>query len=299
MVPWWLLIGAIGAGTGAPPLECASLLGPGASNVWERAKAPDLARHCDLLASAAAKLASPGHIPTDVVELALEADRALPGGAAAPALLGRALARLGKYADARDALEQAKTRDPRALEDPVTLLVWARVQAFTGHSREALSDYRALLPRAAALPLADRGVTYVGAGMLAMSLGPSGIQEAIGILREARNNSQDSVQRVAALALALALDRAGQRPEARIVLSERVHEDAPALLAEPTAIEALGSVADVEHTALMAIALEEVDPVSARSAWGAYLEGPGGAGPWAEHARRRAGKSPAAPARPR
>jgi tetratricopeptide (TPR) repeat protein len=285
----WVLLGSVGAGGGTPPPECAALAGRAASNVWERAKAPELAEYCDLLASAAAKLATPGHIPTDVVDLAEEADRTLPGHAAAPVLLGRALARLGKYDAASEAFGQAKTRDASALEDPVTLLVWARILAYTGHPAEALAAYRVLMPRASSLTLADRGVAYVGAGMIAMSVGPSGIEEATAILREAKKSSQDIVQRVAALALALALDRGGQHAEARIILSERAHENAPALLAEPAAIEALGPAADVERTAMMALAEEEVDPVSAKSAWGAYLEGPGGAGPWAEHAKKHAG----------
>jgi tetratricopeptide (TPR) repeat protein len=292
-----LLYGSVGASGGAPPPECAALLGRAASNVWERAKTPELVQYCDLLASGAAKLASPAHIPADVVELAEEADRTLPGRAAAPVLRGRALARLGKYDAALEAFGQAKEREPAALEEPVTLLVWARVLAYTGHAKEALAAYRTLMPRASSLTLGDRGVAYVGAGMLAMSLGPSGIEEATAILREARKSSQDIVQRVAALALALALDRSGQQAEGHIILSERAHENAPALLAEPAAIEALGPAADVERTAMMAIAEEEIDPVSARSAWNAFLEGPGGNGPWADHAKKHAGKGHAGAAR--
>jgi tetratricopeptide (TPR) repeat protein len=299
MLATLLLLGSVGAGGMTPPAECAALAGRAASNVWERAKTPELVQYCDLLAGAAAKLASPGHIPVDVVELAEEAERTLPGRAAPSVLLGRALARLGKYDAALEAFGQARTKDPQALEEPVTLLVWARVLAYTGHAGEALAAYRVLMPRVSSLTLADRGVAYVGAGMLAMSFGASGIDEAKAILREARKNSQDAVQRLAALALALALDRSGEKAEARVVLAERAHENAPALLSEPTAIEALGPAADVERTALMALALEEVDPVSARSAWGAYLEGPGGKGPWAEHARKRAGQARSSQGRPR
>src|SRR5580698_7328249 len=102
-----LVFGSVGAGGGTPPPECAALLGNRASNVWERAKTPELSHYCDLLAGAAARLANPAHIPTDVVELAEQADRTSPGHAAALALLGRALARLGKYDAALEALEQA------------------------------------------------------------------------------------------------------------------------------------------------------------------------------------------------
>ena len=283
------LLFAVGTGGSSPPRECAPLLARSSANVWERAKVPALARYCELVASAAAKLANPAHIPVDVVAIATEADATLPGQAGAQVLLGRAQARLGQYVPARDAFEAAKERDPEALQDPVAQLVYARVLSYTGRTDDALAVYRALMPRAASLTPADRGVAYVGAGMLAMALGPKGIEEATAIFRQARKSSQDAVQRVAALALALALDRWGERGEARVLLAERAHENAAALLAEPAAIEALGPAADVERTALMALALEEVDPVSARSAWGAYLEGPGGNGPWADHARKHEG----------
>jgi hypothetical protein len=212
----------------------------------------------------------------------------LPGRAAAPVLRGRALARLGKYPASLEALREARTRDELALDDPEALLVWARVLSFTGHTGEALAGYRALMPRATALSLAERGLVYVGAGMLAMSLGPKGIDESVAILRQARKDSQDVAQRVAALALALALDRSGEKAEARLILADRPRDDAPALLAEPAAMEAMGAQWDVEREAIVALALEGVDAVRARRAWTLYLDGPGGKGPWADHARAHA-----------
>jgi tetratricopeptide (TPR) repeat protein len=287
MLAMLLLFGSAGA-LGAPP-ECTALSGRSGSNVWERAKAPELRRYCDLLASATSKLANPAHIATDVVEIAEEAEALVPGRATPRVLLGRALARLGKYPEAEQALAEAKARDAVALEDPVALLCWARVLAYTGHSNEARDAYRALLPRASSLAIADRGIAYVGAGMLAMSVGPAGIEEAVAILREARKNAQDVVLRVASLALALALDRSGERAQAILTLAERPHENAAALLIDPAAIEAMGPEASVERPAMVALALEATDPRGARSSWGTYLEGPGGSGPWAEHARHRAG----------
>jgi tetratricopeptide (TPR) repeat protein len=269
--------------------ECAGLSGRTGSNVWERAKAPERRLFCDLLSSGSAKLANPGHIATDVVELALQADSVLPGRAAPEVLLGRAYARLGKYPDAVKAFAEAKTRDATSLDDPVALLAWARVLAYGGQTEEAHAAYRALLPRASSLTLAERGDAYVGAGMLAMSLGPSGVEEAVAILREARKNSQDVVQRVASLALAMALDRSGEHAEAAMILAERPHEDAAPLLVDPAAIAAMGPFGYVERSALLALALEGSDRTRARSSWSTYLEGPGGAGPWAEHARQHLG----------
>jgi tetratricopeptide (TPR) repeat protein len=280
-----LVLAQIAAGTGGPPKECAALSARGGSNPWERAKAPDLGRYCDLLASAAAKLAGPAHVVTDVLAITDEADRMEPGRAAAPILRGRALARLGRYPASLEELTEAKARDEFALDDPEALLVWARVQSFTGHTEEALRAYRALMPRASALGIGERGLVYVGAGMLAMSLGPKGIDESVSILRQARKDSQDVAQRVAAVALALALDRAGQKAEARLILSERPRDNVPALLAEPAAIEAMGPQWDVERDAIVAFALDGVDEARARRGWSSYLEGLGGHGPWAEYAR--------------
>jgi tetratricopeptide (TPR) repeat protein len=288
MLAMLFVLGSVGA-LGAPPPECTALSGRAGQNVWERAKAPERGRYCDLLASGTAKLANPGHIATDVVEIAEQARALLPERAPPLVLLGRALARLGRYPEAEQVLAEAKARDVVALEDPLALLCWARILAYTGRPSEAREAYRALLPRASWLAIADRGIAYVGAGMLAMSVGPAGAEEAVAILREARKNSEDVVQRLASLALALALDRSGERAQASLVLAERPHEDAAALVADPAAIEAMGAVGRVERSALVALALEGTDSRSARAWWGTYLEGSGGSGPWAEHARQHAG----------
>ncbi len=288
MLAMVLILAQIAAGAGGPPKECVALSTHGGSNLWERAKAPELGRYCDLLASAAAKLAGPAHVVMEIIAIADEADRMEPGRAAAPILRGRALARLGKYPAALDELKEAKARDELALDEPEALLVWARVQSFTGHTDEALTAYRALMPRASALGIEERGLVYVGAGMLAMSRGPKGIDEAISILRQARKDSQDVAQRVAALALARARDRAGESAEARLLLSDRPRDGIPGLLAEPAAIEAMGPQWDVERDAMVAFAMEGVDAARARRGWTSYLEGLGGHGPWAAHARAHA-----------
>jgi tetratricopeptide (TPR) repeat protein len=286
MLAMTLVFAQIAGGAGGPPKECAALAVQGGSNVWEHVKSPNLGRYCDLLASATAKLGGPAHGVAEIIAIADEADRLVPGRPAAPILRGRALARLGQYSASVDALKEAKARDDLALNEPEALLVWARVQSFTGRSEEALDAYRALMPRASGLGLAERGVVYVGAGMLAMATGPKGIDEAVSILRRARKDSQDVAQRVAALALALALDRAGEKAEARLILKERPRDNAPALLAEPAAIESMGPEWDVEHLAMVAFALEAVDPLRAGQGWIAYLEGRGGHGAWADHARQ-------------
>lgn len=274
----------------ARPAECGVLEGFKATNVWERAKEPQLRQYCNLLASGTAKLVGSASLAKDVPAIAAEADKLLPGRAAAKVLEGRALLRLGKPADAVKALEEAKKRDDRALDDPVALLAWARANARTGRIEEAASAYRAALPRTSALSAPERSAASFEAGMIVMAQGPKAVDDAVAMLRQARREAQDALQTASVVALALALDRAGQKDEAKAVLAERVRSDVKPVLTDPRVQGALAD-AGVAHEvdALVATALEATDPAAARDAWRRYAEGAGGKGPWAEHARAREG----------
>ncbi len=289
---------SLGSQAGGRPQECAGLDGAQGANVWERAKSPALRKYCDLLASGASKLAGtvliadgasadPRRVQNlkDVLAIADEADHAVAGRAAPSVLRGRAFARLGQFPQAYAALHDAKGKDDRALEDPVALLAWGRVALRTGHLAEASEAYHTLLPRASALQAADRGVAYLEAGMMAMSRGAGDLDEAIQIFRQARRDSQDVAQTVAVLALALALDRSGEREEARAVLSERIHSDPHGVLSDARARQILGPASgEAEIEALAALALEPLDANLARESWRKYLEKSPPAA-WAEHAR--------------
>ncbi|MDB4945572.1 MAG: hypothetical protein JWP97_5106 [Labilithrix sp.] len=284
-----VLYGQLGPLTGgARPAECGLQDGFRAANKWERAKEPNLQAYCALLASGTAKLVGGGGLAREVPALADEADKLLPGRAAPGVLKGRALLRLGKASEALAVLQAARARDDRALDDPAALLAWARANARTGHLDEAAQAYRAALPRTGALAVAERSAASFEAGMVVMSLGPRAVDDAVAMLRQARREAQDSLQVASVVALALALDRAGQKDEARAVLAERVRSDAKASLADARVQEALADAgASTESEALLATALEPTDPAGARDAWRKYLEGPAGKGPWAEHARTR------------
>lgn len=286
-----------GSTTGGRPQECVGLDGANGANVWERAKTPALRTYCNLLASGSSKLAGtvmisdvstdPRRVQNlkDVLAVADEADRTVAGKTAPSVLRGRAFARLGDFPRAYAALHDAKERDERALEDPVALLAWGRVALRTGHLAEASEAYRALLPRASALQTADRGVAYLEAGMMAMARGAGDLGEAIQIFRQARRDSQDVAQTVAVLALALALDRSGERDEARAVLSERIHTDPHGVLSDARARQILGPASgESEVDALAALALEPLDANLARESWKKYLEKSPPAA-WVEHAR--------------
>jgi tetratricopeptide (TPR) repeat protein len=282
--------GAFGA---ARPAECGVQEGFKAANKWERAKEPNLQTYCTLLASGTAKLVNAGALAKDVPAIADEADKLLPGRAAPSVLKGRALLRLGRPADALAALKEARARDDRALDDPVALLAWARANARTAHFEEAAQAYRAALPRTSALSAPERSTASFEAGMIVMAQGPKAVDDAVAMLRQARREAQDSMQVASVVGLALALDRAGQREEAKAVLAERVRSDAKPILSDARITDALAD-AGVPHEsdALLATALEVTDPSAARDVWHRYLEGAGGRGPWADHARSHEGAGP-------
>jgi tetratricopeptide (TPR) repeat protein len=269
--------------SGRPP-ECSDLLGLEA-NVWERAKSPELRQYCDLVASASSKLSGTTSMAAAALDAARKAEAVLPGHAASRALEGRALAALGKLPDALEALRDAGRIDLRALDDPAALMAWARVLARTGHADEASSAYRALLPRASALASADRAAAAAEAGLVAMGRGPAGLDEAVSALRESMRQAQDETAVVAALALALALDRRGATDEAQALVADRIRGDPRVWLFTQRAQELL-TVAAAERSALLAFAFQNSNGREARVAWQQYLaDAP--ASPWAAHARKR------------
>lgn len=271
------------------PRECLALEGGHGANVWERAKVPALQRYCDVLASASTKLVPGSRRIADVMPLADEADTLVPGHAAPLLLKGRALVELARYPEALVVLRAARDRDPHALDDPGPLLAWARALAFTGDDQGARAAYQALLPRAEALPLSNRGVAYLGAGMLSLHLGPAAVEGAVAILRQARRDSQDVLQSAAAYALALALDRAGNAAEATAVLTDE-GTGGLGLLHEPRVRAALGPEGTAEEAAMRALALDVTGKrLEARALWGEYLAAVGEHGVWAAHAKAALG----------
>lgn len=271
---------------GARPLECGSQDGNRGHNRWERAKEPNLGRYCALLASGTSKLVSEGALLRDVPAIADEAEKLLPNRAAPAVLRGRALLRLGQPAEARKALEHARARDARAFDDPAALLAWARANGRMGQLAEATRAYRTVLPRTSVLSMADRASAAFEAGLLLMASGPKDIDGCIAMLRQAQHQSQDALRFAAHIAVALALQRSGKDAEVRGILAEHLGEDAVPLLKDAGVREALAdSGVAYESDSLLAVAQTLTDPAAARESWQKYLDGPGGKGPWADHAR--------------
>ncbi|WP_434044594.1 MULTISPECIES: hypothetical protein [Sorangium] len=320
---------AAAAAAGRPP-ECSARTrraiarGP---SVWERARAPELPRYCDLLARGQAQL---GGNPEAARESARLAGQILPGHAAPQVLLARAALALGSAEDAARAFDIARQIDPRSVEDPHTLHDLARSLARTGKRDEALAMYRALVPRIDLLGTTDqRALVLLEAAHLSMAAAgaaastaaaggaakpPAGargegaradLDEAIAYLREARQRSQSQLARDVTLSLALALDRAGDRAQADAALEGDV-AGAAARAADPHAgaaarehaaddlasaaarLRSVGYLAVPEdRLALEALALERTSAAAALARWEAYLSGAGGQGPWAAAARAR------------
>jgi tetratricopeptide (TPR) repeat protein len=285
MFLWLVVFAQVTTSAGSRPPECGALDGGKAANVWERAKAPELRAYCDLLASGASKLAGLQGSPRDVLQIADDADKKFPGKLAPSVLRGRAYERLRKYDDAFSTLAAVRTKDSSALEDAPALLAFARAAVRTSHPKESFDAYSALLPRAVALPASDRGPAYVEAGFVAMARGPNGIDEAVAIFRQARKDAQDSAQTIAWLGLALALDRAGSRDEARAVLGERAKPDVKGALADSKTRDVLAPAFALESDAMLALALEATDVPGAHEAYKRYIDASGPTGTWTEQAK--------------
>ncbi|WP_437905980.1 hypothetical protein WME95_48490 [Sorangium sp. So ce327] len=235
---------AAAAAAGRPP-ECAARSGRAIARgptVWERARAPELPRYCDLLARGQAQLGGDAEAARASARLA---DQLLPGHAAPQVLLARAALALGSPEDAARAFERARSVDPRSVEDPQTMHDLARSLARTGKRGEAIAIYRALVPRIDLLGTADqRALVLLEAAHLSMATAgaasvadasarpPGGahrdahgeaaarrdLDEAIAYLREARLRAQTQLARDVTLSLALALDRSGDKAQADAAL---------------------------------------------------------------------------------
>jgi tetratricopeptide (TPR) repeat protein len=293
VLPAILLVAQLSLGAGRPP-ECGVGGNLRGTNIWERAKHPELRRYCDLLATGTSKLVSPA-TAGDALREADEADAVMRGHAAPLVLKGRALAKLGRFTEAYAAFGEAKRRDARALDDPAALLAFARSAARSGHAPEALAAFRSLLPRADGLSSSERAPAYVEAAIQAMNASTraaSSLDDAIAMLRQARREATDALQPIATLALALALDRQGAHDEARAVLDDRARAAARSVAREATVTALLGPLA-YEAQAMAALGLEGTDASASQAAWQAFVAA-APQSPWLEHAKSHLSSAPRA-----
>lgn len=309
------------------PRECTSgsrrSLSQGPS-VWQRARVPTLQKYCDMLSRARAQLSSN---PEASKAAAIEADKALPNKAAPKVALARAALALGDLETAAKEFLAAKAIDARSVEDPSTMHDLARVLRKTGKRTEALTVYRALVPRVDLLSSTERRVSVLleaaHASMAAAGAGDkdkdaadsksakpdakasdllkaSPLDEAIAYLREAKQRPPTLLANDVALALVLALDRAGEHEAADAALADAHRTGARVRQAS---LDYLSS-AD-EKLALEALVLEGSDRAAAIKSWEAYLQTASGKGAWGTAARarvdalKRGGGKAAKPAAPK
>lgn len=274
---------AAAAASGRPP-ECAPVArraGRGPS-VWAEARAPELTHYCDLLAHAEVALAND---PSGAKRMASEADALWPGHASPSVILGRAALALGDASEAMRAFDRAASIDARSLEDPVTMHAHALALRDLGRRDQALAVFRALVPRVDLLAPSSRRVeVLLEAALLAMAdeARPPAARadEAIAYLREARQRPGSPLAGDVLVALALALDRAGDRVQADATLADVRRGSARPLGARYLA-------APEDGLALAALAAERFDAGAAAKQWEAFLGGHGGRGAWAAEAKAR------------
>lgn len=257
---------------------------------WDLARYPGTEHFCLALANGYALLSSDA---SQALVAAKRARQALPGRAESLVLEGRALVALGRYPEARDRFAAARQISAAALNAPAALYDFALSTYHVGRFEEALEVYRSLIPRVSLLEDGwPRQRVLIEAAALAMTRGPTGLDEAIGYLDEARRrDSPPAFEDFVLGELALALDRSGRTDEAAGVAADA---------AGPWLLDRLGSakpgttkflqraplLPPGELDAVIAILAERRDPELARQHWNAFLAAQANS-PFADHARRK------------
>lgn len=255
---------------------------------WARARQPGLATHCDRLAEGYARLPAE---PARALELATEAEAALPGGAGPEILRALAFAVEGRDDDVLAAAARARARAPGAPLPPSLLAAEGRAELRAGRLEPALARLRALVVRIDVLPdPAERSRALVEAGLAALALGPASLAEAERSLERALRLGVPAHRDLAVAALALARQRAGDDAAARELAAGST---GPHTLAEQAAARFGGAVVVPSGLlpALVAVLARERDPELAREAAREAARAPVNAA-WLEATERLAPRGP-------
>lgn len=238
--------------------------------IWDHARQPHLLRYCDLLGRGHALL---DRSPASAREAASLAEQVLPGKAAPLVLTARAHVRLRDFDRALLEFQKARAIDPRSLEEPGALHDLAITQKHTGALEDAAATYRILVPRLDLLPdTDDRVAVLLEAAAIAMTRGPSGLDEATALLSQARSLPLSKHSPLVLGVLALALDRASSSEQANAVLDTLHRSNGAAVLAtlDPASLPFLTD--PDEWTAVLAISLERADRSRALATWERYVD---------------------------
>ncbi|HSU38158.1 MAG TPA: hypothetical protein VLJ38_01290 [Polyangiaceae bacterium] len=306
---------AAAAAAGVRAAACRPHAGRTDPTLWTRARPPEVALSCRLLARATARL---DHSPAAALELSRSAASFEPNALTAKLIEGRALLRLGRVPEAWALLAPFAEEKSAPLDDAPSLFDVARTALAAGALEQAASAYRLLVPRAALLGSRQAERTAViEAASLALARGPKSLDEALGYLETARSIPLAGDHDLILALTALALDRAGRSEQARAAareaegpwdLESELSQAERARVAE-TALSPSGeltpSPAAIRPSRIMLLdgelhaAIAELawgrDEALRRAHWRAFLASSAGRGAWAEHARRalgRGGKGP-------
>ena len=273
------------------------------SSLWARARPLEVERFCTLLGRGMARLE---RSPAEALELAREAIAILPRETLGPLLEGRALLRLGRASEAWQRLSPLVLASAPALDDASSLHDVARAALLSGALDDAQRLYRLLMPRSVVLGSEQiRRTATIEAAGLALARGPADLEEALGYLTEARASPAPGDRDLVLGLLALSLDRAGRREQARAVAreatgpfqlesllspAERARVAAPELpvseKSQATLARGRPLLPEGELHAAIAMLAEGRDASLRRAHLAAFLASAAGKGPWAEHARR-------------
>lgn len=243
------------------PRECAT----SASTLWEKVREPGLRRYCDTLAQGFGALATR---PEQARSLAHRASEISPSRAAPFVLSGRAEVALARYREGLEAFEEARTRDDRALDEPLALHAYARSLAHTGAVEGARAAYRALASRISLFPSAELRVRALLEGATVL-MTPGTLDEASALLLRAQREPLRETQPRLFATLALVAERRGAADEAAALLKEAHRAgDLAAFDAFPVDDFGVG-----EGRAVRALFLEASAPKEAKALWEAYLRG--------------------------
>ena len=264
------------------PRECR---GParGEDGLWTRARAGDAQRYCELLARGYARLSQ---TPTESLAAAQAAEALVGPGLQIHVLRGRARLRLGQAHDAFTQFAIAEAEDDgTAFLDPKALHDYARAASLAGTPADAVRLYRMLVSRSALLDDArEKSVLQIEAAAQVLAYAPSGSDEALGYLAQARRNALGLSPWIAGLRLLIATrDGRGVRSFGGSAL--------PTLAALTQPLAGASGESPVlpagELEAVRAVLTESSEPSESRRHWELFVAQAHGENVWLAQARKK------------
>ncbi|HEY4103406.1 MAG TPA: hypothetical protein VGM44_05925 [Polyangiaceae bacterium] len=263
------------------PRECRGAAN-GEDGLWQRARAGDAQRYCEILARSYARLAES---PNDALSAAAAALAIAGETPELRVLRGRARLRLGQAAAALDDFTKAESADRQAFLAPKALHDYARAASIAGKPADAVRLYRVLVSRSALVDDArEKTVLEIEAAAHVLAYAQNGSDEALGYLAQARRDALGLEPWINGLRLLIA-ERSGHAERAPGASAS------PSLRAlnQPLAESAAGTpvLPPGEFEALRAALTDSGDTPARRDLWRAFLSKAAPENLWLEQARKK------------